>query len=52
MLVIYSMCGVWMCLVSDHLTGSTGQRLEVESALKSENCSRQMHKYSALQSHE
>lgn len=27
-------------LISDHLTGSTGQRLEVESALKSENCSR------------
>lgn len=52
MLLVYRMCGVWICLVSDLLTGSTGQRLEVESALKSENCSRQIQKYSALQSRE
>ena len=39
-LLVYSMCGVCICLISDHLGGSTGQKQKVDSPMKIESCSR------------
>lgn len=44
-LSFYSISGVCICLINNHLSGSTGQILKVESAMKSESCSKEFQKY-------